>query len=353
MGARGVARLGRRRAGRLALLAALAPGAALGAVAVRDDVGEPAPARPSPVAAARPLHDRQPLALSLPEALAAPPAAPAPLAEPALAVGAPGVEVPPPEPRPQPTAAAGRAATAAPAGDPRGRGVWALVVGINDYPGVDADLRNAVNDGLEVLRLLDRMGSPEVQRRVLFEHEATAENIAAGLDWLVANAGPAATAVVFYAGHVRKVAPGQESIVGADSRDLADTEVARRLSGLQAERSWLIVAACYAEGFDEAMAAGRILTGASGRDALAYEDPRMGRSYLVEYMIRRAILQGRASESVEQAFAWAVEALRRDRPDRLPVQHDAVPGHFPIGGEDADRNCSALPLVTVCNGRDE
>lgn len=210
-------------------------------------------------------------------------------------------------------------------------GVWSVVIGIDDYPGSRADLRSAAADARDVDAALDRYGVPPDQRLLLLDRQADAATIARALDWLVARAGPEATAVVFYAGHVRELSRTTEAIVAADGGLVTDADVAAHLAPLRAARTWLAFASCYGGGFDEALAPGRILTAAAGGDALAYESGTYGRSYLVEYMVRRAMLQGRADASVEAAFAWAAAELARDHPRRVPVQFDHADGDVRLG----------------------
>jgi hypothetical protein len=156
----------------------------------------------------------------------------------------------------------------------------------------------------------------------LLDGAATGAAIRGGLDWLTANAGPDAVAVFFYAGHALKQRPGSEALVGADGDRIADVELGARLAPLTARRAWIAIAGCYGGGFTEALAPGRILTGAAPADGLAYENSAFSRSYLVEYMVHQAMVEGRAAESVQAAFAYATDALARDYPDREPVQID-------------------------------
>jgi hypothetical protein len=214
---------------------------------------------------------------------------------------------------------------------PTGTGVWAVIIGIDDYPGRGNDLRSAVNDAGDMDAALGRYGVPPGQRVRLSDGQADAATIVRGLDWLTAHAGPDATAVFFYAGHVRRIGRGTEALVGADGRVVTDAEVASHLVGLRARRTWLVIAGCFGGGFTEALAPGRILTAAAPADQLAYESLALHRSYLVEYLVREAMLEGRADASVEEAFAWALAALRRDHPDRLPVQFDEAPGDLSLG----------------------
>lgn len=219
-----------------------------------------------------------------------------------------------------------------PAGAATGTGTWAVSIGIDDYPGGENDLRSAVADAREVDRAMAGYGVPPEQRLLVTDRDATAATIGLALDWLVANAGPDAEAVFFYAGHVRKLAATTEAIVGADGEVVEDVEVAERLEPLRAGAAWVAIAACYGGGFTEVVGPGRILTAAAGADDLAYENLRLGRSYLVEYMVRRAMVGGQAPESVEAAFAYAAEAIRRDHPNRVPVQDDGVAGELSFAG---------------------
>jgi len=210
-------------------------------------------------------------------------------------------------------------------------GVWAVIIGIDDYPGTRSDLRSAVADARDVDAALARYGVPAERRLVLTDGQARAATIQTALEWLVAHAAVDATAVVFYAGHVRKVGDGTEAMLGADGELIRDEEVARRLAALRAHRAWIGIAACYGGGFTELLAPGRILTAAADADSLAYESATYDRSFLVEYMVRRAMIQGAADGSVEQAFAWAADSLGRDHPDRIPFQVDRADGELSLG----------------------
>ena len=210
-------------------------------------------------------------------------------------------------------------------------GVWAVVIGIDDYPGRGSDLRASVHDANTVDGTLAAYGVPAGRRLVLRNTQATAAVIAESLRWLVANAGPDATAVVFYAGHVRSLGGGTEAIVAADGELLTDAAMAEALAPLRARAAWIVMASCFGGGFDEVLAPDRILTAAAGAGALAYENAQYANSYLVEYVFQRAMLEGASPDSVERAFAWADAALRRDHPNRVPIQFDRVPGELQLG----------------------
>lgn len=207
----------------------------------------------------------------------------------------------------------------------RSPGTWAVMIGVNNYPGTSYDLQSAVNDVNDVNQALARFGVPADRRLVLRDSEASLASIRKSVEWLVAHAGPDATAVFFYAGHVRKIGSSSEAIVAADGGMMSDAELGGLLNDLQARKTWIGIAACYGGGFTEVMKPGRVLVAAARADEVAYENVSFARSYLVEYMVRRAMI-GSGISTVEGAFAWAQEGLKRDFPNRVPVQFDQLPG---------------------------
>jgi hypothetical protein len=204
-------------------------------------------------------------------------------------------------------------------------GTWAVLIGINDYPGGRHDLRSAVNDVNDVNEALARMGVPGSRRLLIRDGQATADVIRTAAEWLVAHASPDATAVFFYAGHVRKV-NGQEAIVAADGRLVHDSQLGEQMSRLRAARAWFGIAACYGGGFTELMGPNRVLTAAAPANRLAYENLDFGRSYMVEYMIRRGWLGQQSGITVEEAFEYAERELSASYPGRVPVQIDHFEG---------------------------
>ena len=225
------------------------------------------------------------------------------------------------------------------AGGPKDGGVWAVVVGIDDYPGGDADLKAAVADARDVDSALAAYGVPAHHRMLLLDKQATADNIRGALAWMAGRASADSTMVFFYSGHVRQVAGDpdrdgeavDEAIVAADGDNVFDGQVAELLRNADARAAWLGIAACYGSGFDDALAPGRLLTAAAGENDVAYENSSLGHSYMVEYMVRRAMLQGKAAGSVQEAFTWARAQIARDYPNRQPAILDRSRGPLVLG----------------------
>ncbi|MDQ1396197.1 MAG: hypothetical protein QOG64_1456 [Acidimicrobiaceae bacterium] len=201
-------------------------------------------------------------------------------------------------------------------------GTWAVVIGIDDYPGTAFDLRSAVADANDATLALQALGVAGDHILTLRNGQATGAAITSGADWLVAHAAADAVGVFFYAGHAKKVGAGTEAVLGADGGLVSDRQLANHLAGLRAHRAWIAMAACFGGGFDELLGPGRVLTAAADAEHLAYDNVRFGRSYMDEYMVRQGLAQGRAWDSVQSAFAYAAAAIATDFPGRVPVEYE-------------------------------
>jgi hypothetical protein len=213
--------------------------------------------------------------------------------------------------------------------------LWVVSIGIDDYPGDRHDLRAADDDAVAVSDTFTNLGVPADHVYEILNGSATVDGILAAADWLVAHAGPADTAVFFYAGHVRQIGPGTEAIVAADGRWVSDWYLASRFVGLRSADAWFAIAGCFGGGFTELLAPGRILTGASPAGQLAYENAAFGRSYMVEYLFVRAI-NGRGADelTVQAAVEWANDRLAEENPDRMLFQEDDAGHAVSLDGTD-------------------
>jgi hypothetical protein len=152
--------------------------------------------------------------------------------------------------------------TVRPGGDPSDR--YALLVGIDDYPGDDSDLLSDINDVRSMKRvLLERFGFREENILVLTDSVATRENIITGFRQHLSKAGGAGAAVFYYSGHGTQVdtADNHTSAYGteADGKDealyvwgsdgagalLIDDELGRLTDELRTSRTLIILDACF------------------------------------------------------------------------------------------------------------
>jgi Caspase domain len=215
--------------------------------------------------------------------------------------------------------------------------VFALVVGIDDYPGRRSDLQAAVADADTVDAALAGFGVPVDNRVVLRNGQARRADLVAAVEALVATAGPSSTIVFAYAGHVRKLDGDTEAIVAADGGLLRDDELGALLVPSTAPRMWFLMASCYAGGFTELLAPGRILTAAADARSLAFESQTIHGSYLVHHLVREGWLEGRAGPTVQEAFAYADERIAAESPQRRPVQLDVSGALLRLGTDDPAR----------------
>lgn len=213
------------------------------------------------------------------------------------------------------------------------RGRLAVVIGIDRYP-TAPDLTAAVADARTVARALDRLGYDRV--RVLLDERATRPAILSSLEWL-ATSGSREPGVLFFAGHVRRFdgdpdrdgEDRDEALLAADGAVVYDGEVARALEPTR-RPLWLAYAACFAGGFSDAAGPGRVSTYASAEDRLAYESPELGRSFMVEYMVDRALL-GAGIRGVEDMHRYASNQMEGRHRRYRPLQDDRVQGSLLLG----------------------
>jgi hypothetical protein len=212
----------------------------------------------------------------------------------------------------------------------------AVIIGIDDYPGKDSDLVAAAADARTVRRLVTRLGFGQVV--VLLNRDATRDAILWSARWLARRSRPGTVGMFFYAGHVRRVygaADGDpemvdEALLAADGELVPDGELAAALRPATGPL-WLAWAGCYAAGFSDAATRGRVSSYASGEESLAWESPALGRSFMVEYVVERAML-GAGRTSVEAAHAYARRHMRHRPPRFRPLLDDRLQGPLDLVG---------------------
>jgi uncharacterized caspase-like protein/tetratricopeptide (TPR) repeat protein len=162
-------------------------------------------------------------------------------------------------------------------------GQWALLIGVNDYPGEIQDLRFARDDARALKDLLVSSAGFKAERvRLLTDdsvgaERATKQNILAALSGLATTVQPNDQIIVFLAGHgiVRGIGPDAKSyflpvdVNAQDSTTLEQTgldmeELGRRLSALPASQFTIFVDACREDPFP-----GRGLKGNTMTDVMA------------------------------------------------------------------------------------
>lgn len=147
-------------------------------------------------------------------------------------------------------------------GDPNGK--YALLVGIDDYPGTDSDLASPVADARLIREtLIRKFGYNPANIVMLLDEEATRDQIIRAFGAHLGQAGPSGSALFYYSGHGFQL----ESNVGigapedpepGDSRDealyvwgygeqstmLLDDELGSLIDRLRTERTVVILDSC-------------------------------------------------------------------------------------------------------------
>ena len=144
-------------------------------------------------------------------------------------------------------------------------GKYALLVGIDDYPGTGSDLNGPVEDARIIYRALtQRFGFDPANIVVLNDSDATRENIANGVVQHLGQAGPDGVAVFFYSGHGTQIGAnigltgrldpeprgeGDEGIYiyghNAESSVILDEELGFLIESIDAGRALVMVDACF------------------------------------------------------------------------------------------------------------
>ena len=179
--------------------------------------------------------------------------------------GAPGAGPPPvaapgtgPVPGPAPTGPGpGGPAAPAPGGGTR---VWAVSVGISDYPGAANDLPECANDAVKIVEALRQQGLSSAEREFLLtDANATRANVRDALARVAAGIQPGDVFVFFYSGHGGQTRAAHEGdpneldgldeyLVAYDG-NLGDDELGELLGRIRARTTLVALDACFSGGF--------------------------------------------------------------------------------------------------------
>jgi uncharacterized caspase-like protein len=209
--------------------------------------------------------------------------------------------------------------------------VWAVIIGIGQYQDSRLNLRFTENDaqGLyDVLTNPDVGGFPKEHVKLLLNQDATAKNIKSAIGrWLIQQAGPNDTVIIYYAGH--GAPEGNETYwvtYDADINDLFSSAlnnnvVADMLSRIQAKRLITLLDACYSAAtvsrtnstratpieipWDKFTGAGRVTIAASNGKQQSLEDEQLKHGVFTYHLI--AGLQGKADGQGGQARDGVVD----------------------------------------------
>jgi hypothetical protein len=250
---------------------------------------------------------------------------------------------------------------------PNKRNIWAVIVGINDYPKLPR-LKYALNDATEFQRLLvEKNRVPAENIFLLLNAEATLGNIRSTLGTrLRAAAGKGDMVIIFFAGHgatdrdaLSPDGDGLEKYLltwEADPKDLYSTaipmrEIAYILDRIQSERLIFIADACYsgasggrtvsatgmrasiADTFLDRIAAGRgkVIITASAANEVSVERDELQHGvftyYLLEGLRGAADTDRDGTVTIDEAYRYVSEKVpRATGQEQHPVKKGSVEG---------------------------
>lgn len=137
------------------------------------------------------------------------------------------------------------------------RRVFAVMVGISDYPGNGNDLPRTAEDARKLQEALQRQGALASESVTLIDAQATRAGVRAAFQRVAAAAGPNDLFLFFYSGHGNQVR-GRVSATEPDGKDetiemvdgaITDDELSQMFAQVRAQTALLILDSCFSGGF--------------------------------------------------------------------------------------------------------
>lgn len=137
------------------------------------------------------------------------------------------------------------------------RRVYAVMVGISDYPGSGNDLPLTAEDARKLQQALARQGTLAPESVTLIDGQATRAGLRQAFQRVAAAAGPDDLFLFFYSGHGNQVR-GQVSATEPDGKDetiemvdgsITDDELNQMFQQVHAQTSLLVLDSCFSGGF--------------------------------------------------------------------------------------------------------
>jgi hypothetical protein len=203
---------------------------------------------------------------------------------------------------------------------------YAVIVGINDYPGFSSDLKYCVNDAHDMNNaLVNRYGYVPGNITLLIDGNATYEAIEGAIAGMKSVAGTDDEVLFFFSGHGAKGRADDgdnekidESIVVHNITSFLyiwDGQLKDWFSGFATSRIIFIFDSCLAGGMTDLKADGRVIAMACSENGLSYEDATWGNGQFTYYFVDEGMLGGLADKydnvpsvsdvTVEEAFDYA------------------------------------------------
>ena len=154
------------------------------------------------------------------------------------------------------------------------RDYWAVLVGINDYPGSSNDVPFSINEILSFRNTLLEGGNwLESHIQVLTDDNATIDGVFNALKWLDENEDENDISIIYYAGHGSRNS-SNERLKIYDGY-ISDVDLDVKLDDLEGSMV-IILDCCFSGGFIEEIGErGRVVLTACQKDSYTYQDYRL------------------------------------------------------------------------------
>ena len=204
---------------------------------------------------------------------------------------------------------------------------YAYVVGISDYEGTINDLQYCDDDAVEMKAMLQGEGFTVMMDLDL---HATADNITAGLQWLVSNADPGDEIAFCYSGHGGRSTAGS-ALISTDLYYVTHGYVMNIFNGANCTKKLLTIDACVVGDFHDDCEDGTMMATASDKSS-SYDAPTLENGAWTYYFLEAVndvgliYAEDVATYAEDEMKAWAKPYHIRV----TPTHTDKYTGKFDI-----------------------
>ena len=158
---------------------------------------------------------------------------------------------------------------------------YAYIVGISDYEGTSNDLQYADDDAIAMKAYFESEG---FTCRMDLDLDATADNITAGLEWLIANAGPGDEVCFNYSGHAGKAQKYGSSLISSDLYYVTHSYVMSYFNAINCSKKLIAMDACVLGDFFSDVENGTLMALAS-TNCFSYDAPDLNHGAWTYYFV--------------------------------------------------------------------
>ncbi len=178
---------------------------------------------------------------------------------------------------------------------------WAVLIGINDYPGDNNDLPYSVNEITSFQNtLLHTRNWKQSNIKILTDTNATNSSLINAITWLDENEDSNDVSLIYFAGHGSRNAEGQEYLMLYDAQ-ITDKGLDTQLDTLEG-KVIVILDSCKSGGFIEELRQNkRVILTACSKNELTYQDYNL-QSGIFGYFLNRTLEI--LAKSAETAFLF-------------------------------------------------